>query len=142
MNFKATLLAAFREIFVPRHRSLEFRAKVFSAMLLALKKVNKSHYELIEQIGNEIYANDPKRAKLLVALTREYVAKANIYRSLNLDSLLKDIDNTLKNQKYFSKKIDFSYLRRLISKDDDEALLQMRVYEFLIDETKRYPYKK
>ncbi len=37
MNYKFHFLSVFREIFIPHHRSLEFRAKVLAAMLCAKK---------------------------------------------------------------------------------------------------------
>lgn len=143
MSLKSKIITTFREIFITGHsRSVKFRAKLFAAMILARKKIVKEDYDEVEKIAAEIYENDPKKAKLLLAFTKEYVIKANVYKSLNLDSLLKEIDQTLKNQKYFAKKIDFSHLRRLFSQDNDEALLQQRIYEFLISEFKRYSEKK
>jgi len=132
------LMAAFRQLFVPHHFSLEFRAKIFAAMLLAKGNQDESDYEKVAEIGREIYPKEPKRVNLLCNLTNEYVTKANVYKSLNLDSLLKDIDEILKNQKKFTQKINFSHLRRMLSKDEDEALIQQRVYEFLLSEVKRY----
>lgn len=143
MSLKSKIITTFREIFITGHsRSVKFRAKLFAAMILARKKIVKEDYDEVEKIAAEIYENDPKKAKLLLVFTKEYVIKANVYKSLNLDSLLKEIDQTLKNQKYFAKKIDFSHLRRLFSQDNDEALLQQRIYEFLISEFKRYSEKE
>ena len=143
MSLKSKIITTFREIFITGHSSsVKFRAKLFAAMILARKKIVKEDYDEVEKIAAEIYENDPKKAKLLLAFTKEYVIKANVYKSLNLDSLLKEIDQTLKNQKYFAKKIDFSHLRRLFSQDNDEALLQQRIYEFLISEFKRYSEKE
>ena len=143
MSLKSKIITTFREIFITGHsRSVKFRAKLFAAMILARKKIVKEDYDEVEKIAAEIYENDPKKAKLLLAFIKEYVTKANVYKSLNLDSLLKEIDQTLKNQKYFAKKIDFSHLRRLFSQDNDEALLQQRIYEFLISEFKRYSEKE
>lgn len=143
MSLKSKIITTFREIFITGHsRSVKFRAKLFAAMILARKKIVKEDYDEVEKIATEIYENDPKKAKLLLAFTKEYVTKANVYKSLNLDSLLKEIDQTLKNQKYFAKKIDFSHLRRLFSQDNDDALLQQRIYEFLISEFKRYGEKE
>ena len=46
--------------------------------------------------------------------------------------------NNIKNNKKYVKKIDFSHLRRLIGDDDDDALIQQRVYEFFVCEVKEY----
>lgn len=139
MGLKTQILSLFREILVPQYRSLEFRAKIFAAMLLAKKKVEEKDFKELENILLEIY-QDKKRIEILIATVKEYVQKANEYKSLNLDSLLKDIDRELKiHKKKFAKKIDFLHLRRLICKDDEEdALIQQRVYEFLLSEVKTY----
>ena len=132
MNFKNHLLSVFREVFIPHHRSIEFRAKIFAAMLLAKKKQTDEDYDVIKDIAGEIYPGDEQR------IVKEYILKAKTYKGLNLDSLLKEIDRDIKNNKKYIKKIDFSHLRRLIGDDDEDALIQQRVYEFFVCEVKEY----
>ena len=136
MNFKNYLLSVFREVFIPHHRSIEFRAKIFAAMLLAKKKQTDEDYDAIKDIAGEIYPGDEQRIGVLVSIVKEYILKAKTYKSLNLDSLLKEIDRDIKNNKKYIKKIDFSHLRRLIGDDDEDALIQQRVYEFFVCEVK------
>ena len=138
MNFKNHLLSVFREVFISHHRSIEFRAKIFAAMLLAKKKQTDEDYDVIKDIAGEIYVGDEQRIGVLVSIVKEYILKAKTYKSLNLDSLLKEIDRNIKNNKKYVKKIDFSHLRRLIGDDDDDALIQQRVYEFFVCEVKEY----
>ena len=138
MNFKNYLLSVFREVFIPHHRSIEFRAKIFAAMLLAKKKQTDEDYNAIKDIAGEIYPGDEQRIGVLVSIVKEYILKAKTYKSLNLDSLLKEIDRDIKNNKKYIKKIDFSHLRRLIGDDDEDALIQQRVYEFFVCEVKEY----
>ena len=138
MSLKVYFASVFREIFVPGYKSLEFRAKIFTAMLLAKKRQTDDDYKNLEKIVDEIYQNDKKRTQILIATVKEYISKARIYSSLNLDSLLKDIDRDMKISPKYIKKIDFSYLRRLISDDEDDALVQQRVYEFLVAQVKKY----
>lgn len=138
MNFKNYLLSVFREVFIPHHRSIEFRAKIFAAMLLAKKKQTDEDYDAIKDIAGEIYPGDEQRIGVLVSIVKEYILKAKTYKSLNLDSLLKEIDRDIKNNKKYIKKIDFSHLRRLIGDDDEDALIQQRVYEFFVCEVKEY----
>ena len=138
MNFKDYIFSVFREISVSHHRSIEFRAKIFAAMLLGKKKQTPEDYEILRSIGTEIYGDDSRRGGVLVSIVDEYIQKAHTYKSLNLDSLLIEIDRDLKNVPRYVKKIDFSHLRRLISDDEDEALVQQRVYEFLVNEVKEY----
>lgn len=139
MRLGIHFLSVFREIFVPHHRSLEFRSKVFAAMLIAKKEITEDDISELEGIVKEFYKNDQKRVNILIATTEEYIKRVHIYKNLTLDSLLKDIDKTLKIHKRYAKKIDFAHLRRLISEDDeDDALLQQRVYEFFVSEVKMY----
>lgn len=136
MSFKLKFLAIFREFFIYHHKSLEFRAKIFAAMLVADKNFQKSDLDELKDIAQEIYPNDKTRIEILLATTLEFIDKCN--KELNLDALLFDIDSNLKQNKKFAKKIDFSHLRRLMSDDEDEALIQQRVYEFLVNEVKIY----
>lgn len=138
MSLKLHLLSVFRGLFFTHHRSLEFRAKIFASILLVKKKIVPNDYEKIVLIGKEIYPNDEKRSEILSVLTKEYVEKSIILKQYTLDELLKDIDRKIKLTPRYAKKIDFSHLRRLISDDEYEALLQQRVYEFLVYEVKLY----
>ncbi|ABK82069.1 hypothetical protein Q4Y15_000955 [Campylobacter fetus] len=139
MNYKFHFLSVFREIFIPHHRSLEFRAKVLAAMLCAKKTVLQSDYNDIKDIATEIYINDERRVGVLVQTVKEYVQKVKEFSYISLDSLLIDIDYNLKNLRRYAKKIDFAHLRRLmIDSDEDDALLQQRVYEYFLSEVRRY----
>ncbi|NLY03626.1 MAG: hypothetical protein GXZ15_02110, partial [Campylobacter sp.] len=96
-------------------------------------------YKLIYDLACEIYPKNPLRAELLVKTVKEYIAKTKTYKGYNLDKLLKDIDSDLKHQNRYIKKINFEHLRRLMSLESDGyALIQQRVYEFLIQEVKFY----
>ena len=101
MNFKNHLLSVFREVFIPHHRSIEFRAKIFAAMLLAKKKQTDEDYDAIKDIAGEIYPGDEQRIGVLVSIVKEYILKAKTYKGLNLDSLLKEIDRDIKNNKKY-----------------------------------------
>ncbi|MDA3048002.1 MULTISPECIES: hypothetical protein [unclassified Campylobacter] len=138
MNLKDYIFSVFREISISHHRSIEFRAKIFAAMLLAKKKQTDEDYENLREIASEIYSDDSRRVGVLVSIVSEYIQKAHTYKSLNLDSLLVEIDKEIKNAPRYVKKIDFSHLRRLISDDENDALIQQRVYEFLVNEVKEY----
>ncbi|HEG3970190.1 TPA: hypothetical protein SC633_001126 [Campylobacter fetus] len=139
MNYKFHFLSVFREIFIPHHRSLEFRAKVLAAMLCSKKTVLQSDYNDIKDIATEIYINDERRVGVLVQTVKEYVQKVKEFSYISLDSLLIDIDYNLKNLRRYAKKIDFAHLRRLmIDSDEDDALLQQRVYEYFLSEVRRY----
>lgn len=139
MSYKLHFLSIFRELFVPHYRSLEFRAKILAAMLIAKKNLVDSDYEDVAQIAKDIYGDDKKRIHILIQTVKEYVDKATQGGELNLDSLLKDIDYELKNIKRYVKKIDFAHLRRLmINSDEVDAHFQQQVYEFFLNEVKIY----
>ncbi|MCR4942326.1 MAG: hypothetical protein K5978_06025 [Campylobacter sp.] len=136
MGFKLRFLATFREFLVYHHKSLEFRAKIFAAIISAKNEPNDDDYTPLLDIATEIYDKDESRKNVLIQTTKEYVAKVKKKDHLTLDTLLLSIDKDLKNYRRFASKIDFSHLRRLMSGSEDEILIQQRVYEFLINEVK------
>lgn len=141
MSYKLHFLSIFRELFVPHYRSLEFRAKIFTAMLIAKNSILDSDYQEVEEIAKDIYGDDKKRIHILVQTVKEYVEKATQASKLNLDLLLKDIDYELKMIKRYVKKIDFEHLRRLmINSDEMDAIFQQQVYEFFLNEVRIYSH--
>ena len=137
MSYKLHFLSIFRELFVPHYRSLEFRAKIFTAMLIAKNSILDSDYQEVEEIAKDIYKDDKKRIHILVQTVKEYVEKATQGSKWNLDLLLKDIDYELKMIKRYVKKIDFEHLRRLmINSDEMDAIFQQQVYEFFLNEVR------
>ncbi|WP_096013768.1 hypothetical protein [Campylobacter lanienae] len=141
MSYKLHFLSIFRELFVPHYRSLEFRAKIFTAMLIAKNSILDSDYQEVEEIAKDIYGDDKKRIHILVQTVKEYVEKATQASKLNLDLLLKDIDYELKMIKRYVKKIDFEHLRRLmINSDEMDVIFQQQVYEFFLNEVRIYSH--
>ena len=141
MSYKLHFLSIFRELFVPHYRSLEFRAKIFTAMLIVKNSILDSDYKEIEEIAKDIYKDDKKRIHILVQTVKEYVEKATQGSKWNLDLLLKDIDYELKMIKRYVKKIDFEHLRRLmINSDEMDAIFQQQVYEFFLNEVRIYSH--
>ena len=141
MSYKLHFLSIFRELFVPHYRSLEFRAKIFTAMLIAKNSILDSDYQEVEEIAKDIYKDDKKRIHILVQTVKEYVEKATQGSKWTLDLLLKDIDYELKMIKTYVKKIDFEHLRRLmINSDEMDAIFQQQVYEFFLNEVRIYSH--
>ena len=141
MSYKLHFLSIFRELFVPHYRSLEFRAKIFTAMLIAKNSILDSDYQEVEEIAKDIYKDDKKRIHILVQTVKEYVERATQGSKWNLDLLLKDIDYELKMIKRYVKKIDFEHLRRLmINSDEMDAIFQQQVYEFFLNEVRIYSH--
>lgn len=137
MSLKSYLLSVFRGAFVYHHRSLEFRAKIYAAMLAAKDEVEAKDYENIKNIAKEIYKDD-YRAEVLAHTSKEYVDKIKKHNTATLDGLLLDIDKQLKSHKRFVKKINLEDLKGLISNDrvGNPNTTQTLVYEFFEGQTR------
>lgn len=134
MSFKAIksqFLSIFRQVFVYHHRSLEFRCKLFAAMIVANAEAEACEYEVLKEIAKEIYDDDEYRIEVMVRITKEYVTKVTTYNSLNLDELLLEIDKEIKLHKRFVHKIDLNHLRRFMCEgDENSSVTQKRILEF------------
>ena len=137
-KIKFKFLSFFREFFIYHHRSLEFRAKVFAAIIAAKLNPDEEDFENLYEISNEIYKNDENRKRVLIQTTREYVSRVKKKDPITLDSLLLFIDQSIKSNKRYASKIDFEHLRRLMDSNEEESLIQQRVYDFLLYEVKTY----
>lgn len=140
-KLKVWFLTFFRDLFVYHNSSLEFRAKLFSAMIGANKAVDACEENLLAEIAREIYPDDEARANVLVMTTKEYVNKIIQNNGLDLNELIVAIDHELKEVKRFCDKVDLNQLRRFLacSKDDEETqMIQKRILEFLENELKDF----
>jgi len=139
LNFKARFLSFFREIFIYHHKSLEFRAKVFASMIASNKKDDALEYKILEKLASEIY-KDKYRINVLVQTTKEYVDKIIEVKSLNIDSLIKDINKEIQRNPKFIQKINIKHLKSFLVKDEhtdeDIYLLQKKIIEYFENEMK------
>ncbi len=132
-------LSMFRELFVYHHRSLEFRAKLFAAMIVVKDKIDESDFEKVKDIGVDIYGRDEKRIEILVRTTKEYVDKVITNNGLDIDQLIFDIDKILKEQKRYASKINVDHLKRLLNEENEDIrLIQNRVIEFAQAQRRQY----
>ncbi len=130
-EFKINLLSCFREFFVYHHRSLEFRAKFFAAMICSNPDADESIYDDLRKIAVEIYGHDEGRIEILVRTTKEYVDKVITNNGLNLDELIFDIDKIIKDKRRYISKINLNHLRRLQNQENEGVnLTQQRIIEF------------
>lgn len=130
-DIQLNFLSLFRELFVYHHRSLEFRAKIFAAIICINPQVDEKIYDTVKKIGEEIYGRDKKRTEILVRTTKEYVKKVSTNNGLNLDELIIDIDKIVKNNKRYVNKINLNHLKRLQEKEENDIkLVQQRIIEF------------
>lgn len=134
-NFKIKnhFFSAFRELFVHHHGSLEFRAKIFALIISANEDVKPESYEIVKDIGMEIYKNDEDRANLLMLSTKELVKKVKEDNGLDIDTLVANIQKELRITPRYAKKIDVELLRPLLnlSHDQDTISYQENIIEFL-----------
>lgn len=130
-DIKFNLLSLFREFLVYHHRSLEFRAKFFAAIISVNTQIDEQIYDKLRQIALEIYGHDEKRIELLIRAVKEYVKKIVINNGLYLDELIKDLDRTMRRNRRYIQKINLNHLRRIQNKDDEDVkLIQQRIIEF------------
>ena len=140
MAFK--FLSLFNDLLIPNHRSLNFRALSFAAMLVAKKNVTSSDYAAITQIASQIYGSDMRRCNALLHSVKDYVEKIQKKQG-TLDRMLGLIDSELISVPRYAKKIDFSHLRQLmIESDEEDAITQTQVYDFILSEVRRVEKKE
>jgi hypothetical protein len=131
-NIKYFLYNAFRELFLYHHSSLEFRAKLFAAVISADDDANECEYDVVRDAGMRIYS-DQSRANALVLTTREMVEKVLKNNGLDIDALIDDIIRDLKNMPRYALKIDLSQLEPLLACQDnpDITLYQKSILRLL-----------
>ncbi len=140
-RLKIWFLTFFRDIFVYHNSSLEFRAKLFAAIIGANRDVDACEEEILEEVAKEIYPDDEARANVLVRTTKEYVNKIIQNNGLDLNELILAIDQELKEVRRFCDKVDIGRLERFLvcSENDEETqMIQRRILEFLENELKDF----
>jgi len=142
-RLKSSIYSFFREFLVFHHSSLEFRAKLLSAVIAAKSKNLECEDKILWDIAKKIYKNDEIRAEVLVKTVYEYIDKIREMNDLGVDELILDIDKTLKKHPKFYKKIDIDMLKRFLKckASTEEKLLRWRVIEFLQSELKEFSTK-
>ncbi len=134
-NFKIKnhFFNAFRELFVHHHGSLEFRAKILALIISANEEIKPDNYTIVKNIGMSIYKDDEDRANLLMLLTKELVSRVKEHNSLDIDTIVVNIQKELKLTPRYAKKIDTASLEPLlnISHNSDTLAYQKNIIEFL-----------
>jgi hypothetical protein len=117
-SFKHFLFNAFRELFLYHHSSLEFRAKLFAAVISADYDASECEFDQVKQAGMQIY-HDEDRSNTLVLTTREMVDKVLKNNGLDMDELVEDIIQDLKAVPRYALKIDLAQLEPLLQCQND-----------------------
>jgi hypothetical protein len=132
-KLKHHFFSAFREFFVHHHGSLEFRAKILALLIVSNEEINEESYQVVKNIGMNIYKNDEDRANLLMLSTKELVKKVLDNNDLDIDTLILHIQQELKIVPRYAKKIDIESLKPIIdlTRDRDTISYQENILEFL-----------
>jgi hypothetical protein len=122
---------------------LEFRAKLFAALISANEQKQECEYELVQKAGMAIYNNED-RANSLKLTTIEFVKKAEADNGIALDDLIDNLIKDLKEVPRYAKKIDTSLLKPLIEchNDEETRIYQMRIIELFDRLKKEYGEKR
>jgi len=131
-NLKHHFLRGFREVFIHHHSSMEFRAKLFALIIAPNENYGECETEILKHNSELIY-EDKTRSEALINLTNEYLDKLNAPNGLGIDDLINDIVKDLREYRRFATKIDINLLMpiQMCTDDDDNALYQLRILEFL-----------
>lgn len=123
----------FREFLVYNHSSLEYRAKILTLMVTANGEMCECEKQKLKEVARNIYSNDEDRAEMLIETVKEYHDKIITNNGLDFEHLIQLVESETKSVKRFADKIDLNILRLLHEciDDDDEALYQERILEFL-----------
>ena len=140
-NLKHFLFRAFREVLLYHHNSLEFRAKLFAALIAANEKYDECELTIVQEAGMSIY-KDEDRANTLRLTVEEYLGKVIDDNGLAIDELIETLIIDLKKYPRYADKITIEpYLNILrCCKDEDSRLYQERIislYQRLKDEKKK-----
>jgi len=127
------LLHTFREILVPHHYSLEFRAKIYTLMIMGNSERGECEFNKLETVVEEVYPNSITRQNTLILTVKEYIQKIEEPNGLGINELILDIEKSLKKERRFRKKISIERLRKFMecTKDRDSLIYQERILDFL-----------
>jgi hypothetical protein len=137
-NLKHYLYRAFRELLLYHHNSLEFRAKLYAALIAANENFGECELALVQKDGMAIY-NDEDRANTLRLTVEEYLDKIVEDNGLAIDELIDHLMIDLKDYPRYADKITIEeYLKISECCDDEESrIYQERIislYQRLKDE--------
>ncbi|AKF24617.1 hypothetical protein YH65_03855 [Sulfurovum lithotrophicum] len=133
-TFKRNVMKMFREVLVYHNSSLEFRAKLLTLMITSDGEINECERQKLKEIAHTIYHDDQERAELLIDTVYEFHTKIMTDNGLDFEHLVAQVNREVKEVKRFCNKIDIGLLMQLhecVEDEDDEALFQMRIIEFL-----------
>ncbi len=114
-------------------KSLEFRAELIVLLVMADEKIGKCEKQVIENIAQEIYKDEPDRARVLFETIHEFHEKIIEHNGLDYSDLITKIRNDIRKTPRFAHKINISQLdrfRECIDSEEDK-IFHDRIIEFL-----------
>jgi len=137
---KRTVRKMFREFLVYHHSSLEYRAKLLTLMVSSNSEIDECEKTKLKEIAQRIYADDAERCEILIDTVNEYHTKIITNNGLNFEHLIQLVERETRTVPRFAAKIEIDLLRELQSctKDEEDALFQERILEFLEALMKEY----
>lgn len=127
-NLKHYIFRAFRELLLYHHNSLEFRAKLFAALIAANAKHGACELKIVQDAGLSIY-KDEDRTNTLRLTVEEYLSKVKDDNGLAIDELIDDLIKDIKKYPRYADKITIEpYLDITHCCDDaDSRIYQERI---------------
>ena len=127
-NLKQYLFRAFRELLLYHHSSLEFRAKLYAALIAANENYGECELIIVQEAGMAIYS-DEDRANTLRLTVEEYLDKIIEDNDLAIDELIEHLINDLKDIPRYVDKITIEDYQKIIAccDDEDSKIYQERI---------------
>ncbi|WP_345974648.1 hypothetical protein [Sulfurimonas sp. HSL3-7] len=129
-NLKHYIFRAFRELLLYHHSSLEFRAKLFAALIAANENYSECELDIVRETGMALYG-EADRANTLRLTVEEYLDKVFEDNGLAIDELIEDIMNDLKDIPRYADKISIDDYRKIIAccEDEENRIYQERIVD-------------
>ena len=124
-NLKHYIFRAFRELLLYHHSSLEFRAKLFAAIIAANENYTECELDIVQETGMALYGEED-RANTLRLTVEEYLEKVFEDNDLAIDELIEDILNDLKDIPRYAEKISIDDYQKIIDCCENE---ESRIYQ-------------
>lgn len=129
-SLKHYIFRAFRELLLYHHSSLEFRAKLFAAVIAANDKYGECELAIVKETGMALY-NDEDRANTLRLTVEEYLDKVFEDNGLAIDALIEALINELKEIPRYAEKISIEDYQKILAccGDEDNRVYQERIID-------------
>jgi len=140
-NLKQYLFRAFRELLLYHHNSLEFRAKLFAALIAANEDHGECELKLVQEASMKIY-KDEDRANTLLLTVEEYLDKVEDDNGLAIDELIDHLMLDLKSYPRYADKISIEVYLHITQccQNEESRIYQERIidlYQRLKNEYKK-----